>query len=1110
MALMAACFFLSGCLALCYEICWIRKASMAFGATTLALSTVLAVFFAGLAAGSYLMGNWSQTIRRPLRAYAALEIGVGLLALLSPLAFRLGDVVFGWAYPLVWQSFWLLSALRFMLVVLILFLPSLLIGGTLPLFCRQYVLQQGRISRMVGFLYGVNTLGAAFGCALCGIVLIPILGVNASIYLAGGINVALGVMVWHWTRQTPRLPAVRTEVAAAPAAPTDPATAVRQLVPPLFFLVGFVALGSEVVWTRYLSLLMRNTVYTYTLTLFVVLVGIVLGSLLTAWLFDRLERRPLVFGAVQMGYGLVVLVVLLLPPAVWQAWLNTTSPVEQFGIAVLVLLVPAILSGVSFPLAIRMVVGSPEMAGAGVGRMTALNTLGGILGSLAVGFLILPLAGLQMTLLIMTGISLVVGATAISLEPTVASRARLAAIGGGLLWLVIPHLLGTELPADFLAQNARLVDYREGLGSELAVVQKDGLRQLEIDRLWQGEDRKTHQIAAAHVPMQFHPRARDVAVIGLGAGQTASRFLMHDVQRLDCIDIESQLIPLVREHFDSSWMDDRRVRFIIEDGRNYLAHTDARYDLISVEVGQVFRPGIASFYTVEFYRHARARLRQDGLISQFVPISFLQLDELRTVLATFRQVFPQSLLWYNRGELLLIGTTGERLRLDAEGLARRFDANPQLREDLQFAYWGGPAHYLSQPEVFLGGFLTGPDGVARLASDARVYRDDRPHLEYSVSTNEVHADLVTIVEEISRAVEPPTAVLEREPGAEMVAVASAIRRRNLGDIIAAALQEQVQLSSAAGWQQAGELLAQALQWSPDNASIHMMVGNLHHFAGRLDEATAAYRRALEINPDYAEAHTNLGQLLLRGRQREKGLEHLRQAVVLRPELARGWVSLGDAYGEAGDANQAAAHYRRAIEADPSLGLARCRLGLALQHDGQPEAAIESFRVALQHDPALAECHYQLATALRDSGDAQQAAVHYRQAIALRSDDPRAYAGLGSLLRAQGDTARAVEHLEESLRLDPNYARAHFNLGNAYASMGRMQDAVEQFRETIRLQPHDPHAHNALGRALAAVGDLDEAVRQFQQGLKIEPQHPQLRDNLAVVLEQQSAGRSSPH
>jgi len=108
-------------------------------------------------------------------------------------------------------------------------------------------------------------------------------------------------------------------------------------------------------------------------------------------------------------------------------------------------------------------------------------------------------------------------------------------------------------------------------------------------------------------------------------------------------------------------MSDPRVRLITEDGRNLATHTADRYDVISVEVGQVFRPGVASFYTAEFYRRARERLTPTGVFSQFVPIGFLRPDQLRMVVRTFLEVFPQSLLWYNRSELLLIGTRGDRL-----------------------------------------------------------------------------------------------------------------------------------------------------------------------------------------------------------------------------------------------------------------------------------------------------------------------------------------------------------------------------------------------------------------------------------------------------------------
>ena len=248
-------FFGSGFLALTYEICWIRKASLVFGSTTLALSTVLAVFFAGLALGSHRFGRLSARTTRPLRLYALLEIGVGALALLSPLAFLATDAIYGRLYSGVYENFALLSLIRFLLVVLLILPPTFLMGGTLPLFCRQYVLRENRISCSVGFLYGLNTLGAAAGCATCGFFLIPRVGIDTTIYLGGVLNVALGVVIWL-------LPVPAAGVPDAAAETRRPSTAVGRTnavtIGCLFFLTGYVALGNEVLWTPRKPLTVRR------------------------------------------------------------------------------------------------------------------------------------------------------------------------------------------------------------------------------------------------------------------------------------------------------------------------------------------------------------------------------------------------------------------------------------------------------------------------------------------------------------------------------------------------------------------------------------------------------------------------------------------------------------------------------------------------------------------------------------------------------------------------------------------------------------------------------------------------------------------------------------
>ena len=382
----------SGALGLCYEIVWIRKASLVFGAASFALSTVLAVFFGGLALGSFCFGRIAPRLPRPLRVYGLLEIGVGLLAIATPAAFAAVDRVYEALYPELYERFALLSLLRLAGTAAVLLPPTFLMGGTLPLFCQHFVRRAERISLGVGLLYGLNTLGAAGGAALCGFLLIPELGVERTIRVAAAANAGIGTVIALLPVRAPAR--ARPASHASPGEPRSPHD-VGRLVPALFFGTGFVALANEVLWARYLSLLMSNTVYTYTITLTVVLLGIVIGSLIGGAVFDRLGRRGLAFGLLQVTGALVVTATLLLPERFLRGFVDPRTLDVQIAIALVVLLPAAVLSGSAFPLAIRMVLADPARAGPAVGRMAALNTAGGIAGSLVTGFAILPRLGLR-------------------------------------------------------------------------------------------------------------------------------------------------------------------------------------------------------------------------------------------------------------------------------------------------------------------------------------------------------------------------------------------------------------------------------------------------------------------------------------------------------------------------------------------------------------------------------------------------------------------------------------------------------------------------------------------------------------------------------------------
>ena len=231
----------------------------------------------------------------------------------------------------------------------------------------------------------------------------------------------------------------------------------------------------------------------------------------------------------------------------------------------------------------------------------------------------------------------------------------------------------TRIPFDMLSQGRQIptldgtnLALIEGVNSFIAVIENNDLFELHIDKQWHGNSKKTQQFMAGHIPSLVHGAPKSVCVVGLGTGQTAQRFLMHNIEQLHLVDPEAELEPLLIRFFNGDWLTEGSVarqrtdiEMITADGRNYLAHTGAKYDIVSVEVGKVFQPGVASYYTHEFYQAARQRLNEGGVLSQSIPLEYITLPEFQSAVATFLETFPNSQLWYNTSELLLMGVNGE-------------------------------------------------------------------------------------------------------------------------------------------------------------------------------------------------------------------------------------------------------------------------------------------------------------------------------------------------------------------------------------------------------------------------------------------------------------------
>ena len=924
------CFFLSGFAGLVYEVSWIRKASLAFGSTTFAVSTVLAVFFLGLACGSYLFGRIGQRTLRPLRLYALIEVGLGLFAMASPYLLDFTESFYGPIYRALAGHAVILFVARGVLVSLVILPPTILMGSTLPLFCRQFVRSDAKVANSVGMLYGVNTLGAAVGCAAAGLFLLPTFGLRLTVQLGAALNILCGIAVGLLPIAKSQLPQLdRNSERSTSQSKTvkERFTAAQIPIAILFFSVGFVVLGSEVLWTRYLRLLTRqNNVYTYTLTLTVVLVGIVLGSFLASRLFDRSTSRARYFGLFQILTGLSVLTVMTLPHTFWAGIRN------ELGMYFLLLLPPAILSGASFPLAVRMVVEDASRVSIGTGRMAAINTLGGILGSLLIGFVGLPIFGIKFSLLFITGVSLLTGFAAwFWIDKTFSPLFRGGAVAGALLiWICLPFASRAQIPADFLADGRQLVAFREGFDGDLAVIRRDKeWIELEIDRWWQGSNLKNQQVVGAHIPMLLHPNPKNVLVVGAGTGQTPSRFLMYDIDHLDCVDIEPTLFEFIRSHFDSKWMADERVKLISEDGLNYLNHSDAMYDVIAIEVGQIFRPGIAFFYTADFYHRSRQRLRPGGLLTQLVSVPSLTTDQFQGVIKTFLDAFPQSFLWYNSSDLLLIGVNDADFKLSRTAL-ERLSSNEAVHQDLRYTFWGGPQHWLNQLPVFLGGYLAGPRELADLASEARLYRDDLPVLDYATRLDYIAQtnEIPIVKDHLLKHIGPFDEVVDFALSPEEVSVIEGVRKKNLGTIIAEAIIRRVELLTLSMDDGADEiitLLSEAVGWNPDHFEANRMLADALIGQGRNKAAGRHYVEANRIRPEDPHVLHGIAHTLYRLGRVEAAIPYYRASLRLRPNHAETHNHIGLALATRGDFVEARKHFKTAVQLDPGYTEAKHNL-----------------------------------------------------------------------------------------------------------------------------------------------------------------------------------------
>ena len=959
-------FFCSGLSGLIYQVVWVRAFGQVFGNTIHSASLVIAVFMLGLGVGSYAVGAWADRRYgiRPdslLRVFGCFELAIGVLALgVSALLPHLGDAsAFVSSYtrgPEGWYELSTSSHLaRAALAVGLLAPITLLMGGTLTLLIRHLVRRDLLVGGwQIALLYGANTAGAAAGCLLTDFALVPVYGLGRTQIVAFAFNVMAALGAFYLGRGT--LVRLKPDQVRSVRLQPDQVTgeSIVGWTSAAIALSGFAAMGMEIVWFRHFSILLGEYRAVFSLLLAIILCGIGVGSLGGGWLSRRVGRPMQVWMLVQ---GLFVASTLLGLAAVdarqiqqirdatigrtalegwartWaELWFNAKPILAVAGI-------PSLLMGFAFPLANALTQRAESRVGSRAGLLYLANTAGAVGGSLAAGFLLLPVLGIQ------GSTTLLAVMAAVAIVPIhVAARVdvqRKATIAGGAVarlarrravpyvrelkdwrsglhprdWALTGSLMVAGaalgawllLPSDYLISRVLLLPIEkahavsEGLTEVIAVTDgPDGGRVLVTN----GHPMSSTELfsqrymrAMAHIPLLTLDSPTRVLVLCYGVGNTAHAATLHpSVRRVDVVDLSKHVLQHSSffNDFNHDVLHDPRVAVYVNDGRHHLRmEPPGSYDLITLEPPPIVHAGVASLYSREFYASARSRLTPQGYISQWLPVFGVPHAMVLSMIRAFVEVFPNAVLLSGANtNLLLIGTRAPRNEIDPPRVAAALSRAPAVHADLQRLDLG-------TVREIVGTFVASSSTLAAATRDSAPVTDDRPIQEYGkrslldfgeggippsiVAVNQVASWCPGCFSDgrpsaLVAGLDTYLALTElayRSPPAASSGPLTGGRTIAGSGYLGALLPESPELRSLLG-------AARDERGATEDAAARYTLATTLLESGRFGEAVEQFRTVLRLAPDSVEALNNLGVALASLGKLDEAIDQFQQALVLRP------------------------------------------------------------------------------------------------------------------------------------------------------------------------------------------------------------------------------------
>lgn len=633
------CFFLSGIAALIYQVIWQRLLTFFVGSDTVGISLIVTVFMLGLGIGSYAGGKWSARTShvQRLRIFIAVELLIGGFGVISK--YLLYDVLYE---SMVIDNIGVMA----LIVCCILFLPTFLMGVSLPVLAQTVTSGVPEAGRQVGYLYAFNTLGAACGAGIAAWLLIPAAGMEFTLYFAAFMNVVCAAgTILVFPKKTPSRGAQMDSSQAGSTG--SKASRIWWL---LYACSGFVAIALEILWFRLLGASIKSISITFPSLLSIYLFGLSIGTFAGIVTLKRIRNKTAAYIRAQLAIvvyaGLSIIGWLYATEHIGAlnflkeyyssyepAIPNTISRiviVNYFLIPFFIMGIPTFLMGFSFPLLQSIVQRQAGSVGRFVGYLQALNIAGASLGALITTYLAFPTVGSAGVLFFLVGTGIVVWIAGYYIHRRLTAQKVFALV---LLVIILTFLPSGEQLWKVLhgASKFKRVQVEEGaegvtaikyLLNDTGIVFSHGLGQGTMP--YGAHDL---HLQLGIIPLFMHPAPKDVAIIGLGSGGTLFGIAGRpETQQILCYEIMPQQLRLLQEdllftHFKGSRaiLADKRIKFIFRDGRHGLLHSHQQFDIIQADALRPTSAFAGNLYSIEYFQLLKSKLKKGGFAVTWAP-----------------------------------------------------------------------------------------------------------------------------------------------------------------------------------------------------------------------------------------------------------------------------------------------------------------------------------------------------------------------------------------------------------------------------------------------------------------------------------------------------------